>query len=190
MKAKLFFFGMLCFNLSFGQNQSITTVAPAISAVTPVTFPPSNTAPNEIFRFAPGNVTQLDNAPLGSATNFNFSNSRWFSLGAVETNQSGTRRAYGLRFQAGPKAVTFGYQNVLDPLDINPRIQWIGSDAALGNLEFRVANSFNSTNSKLVASMLPNGSTFFGTTTDNPNTVGLSSGVLNVRNSEFVVDSS
>ena len=144
MKTKLIFFGMLCFNLSFGQNQSITGVTNPITVASPA-------APNEIFRFQPGNVTQLD---LG--TGFNFTAARWFSLGKVQT---GANTAYGLRFQLPNKAVTFGYQNVTDA---NPRIQWIGTGAALGNLEFRVADNFTTTASTLVATMKPDGNTVFG----------------------------
>ena len=155
MKTKLIFFGLLCFNLSFGQfNFSPIAVQSPIPVV-------SSAAPNEIFRFQPGNVTQLD-----AGTNFNLNilngpvSSRWFSLGGVGTGPG--RRAYGLRFQAGEKAVTFGYQNVNDALNINPRIEWIGTGASLGNLEFRVADSFTSTASKLVATMASDGSTVFG----------------------------
>ena len=148
---------MLFLNLSFGQgNFSLGNVTSPIPPV-PVTTPPTS-APNEIFRFQPGNVTQLD---LG--TNFNFKNSRWFSIGKVVT---GANTAYGLRFQLPEKSLTFGYRSIAD---INPRIEWIGTGAALGNLEFRVANSFTSTVSTLVATMLNNGSTVFGTQILNPN---------------------
>ena len=62
-----------------------------------------------------------------------------------------------MRFQADAKALTFGYQNVNDPLNINPRIEWIGNGASLGDLEFRVADSFNSTVSRLMATMRKDG---------------------------------
>ena len=167
MKTKLIFFGMLCFNLSFGQNNSNQAVNGTLqlSNLINPSLPLPQTA--EVFRFAPGIVTQLD-----AGNNFDLSlnsplNSRWFSLGGINTGPG--RRAYGLRFQAGTKALTFGYQNVNEPLDINPRIQWIGApDPAnsslntLGNLEFRVADSFTSTVSTLVATMKPDGSTIFG----------------------------
>lgn len=143
MKTKLFFFAMLCLNLSFGQNRSLS---PIVNTIPPGTPP----APNEIFRFQPGNVTQLD---LGSG--FGFTADRWFSMGRVVT---GTNTAYGLRFQLPNKAVTFGYQNITSN---NPRIEWIGTGSNLGNLEFRVANNFNSTTSTLLATMKSNGNTVF-----------------------------
>lgn len=76
MKTKLIFFGLLCFKLSFGQNQSVLNIQGFINPV-PLGV---QSAPNEIFRFQPGNVTQLD-TPL--AQGFNFTNARWFSLGRV-----------------------------------------------------------------------------------------------------------
>lgn len=93
MKTKLLLFVMLGFNLTFSQNQSINTVQPFLTPI----LPDSNAAPNEIFRFAPGLVTQLE------AGNFNLINpvaSRWFSIGGIQTSPPGqtTRRAYGLRF--------------------------------------------------------------------------------------------
>ena len=169
MKTNLFILVILsCLNLTFGQatsNQSITQVLPAITN-------PISGFNGEIFRFRSGIVTQFDDG-----NNFDLSptsplNSRWFSLGNIRTSAptvTPARNAYGLRFQAGAKALTFGYQNVNDPLNINPRIEWIGTGAALGNLEFRVANSFTSTVSTLVATMLNNGSTVFGTQILNPN---------------------
>jgi len=141
---------MLSFNLTFGQNSR--SVGGILTGI------PMPNAPNEIFRFQPGNVTQED-----FGTGFGFtSENRWFSLGRVET---GANTAYGLRFQAGAKAVTFGYQDVNS---LNPRIQWIGTGASLGNLEFRVANSFMSTSSTLVATMTSEGNTVFG----NPSLIG------------------
>lgn len=162
MKTKLLFFGMfLSINLANGQattNQSITQVQPAITN-------PIAGFTGESFRFRAGIVTQLD-----AGNNFDLSptsplNSRWFSLGGINTSPPSVtpaRRAYGLRFQADNKAVTFGYQNVNDVLNINPRIEWIGTGSALGNLEFRVANSFTSTVSTLVATMTKFGNTVFG----------------------------
>ncbi len=145
---------MLCFELSHAQlNYSAGTVTSPIPPV-PITMP-STAAPNEIFRFQPGNVTQLD---LG--TNFNFTNSRWFSMGKVVT---GTNTAYGLRFQLPNKALTFGYNNVTN---LNPRIEWIGTGVDLGNLEFRVANGFGASGSPapstVVATMTSFGNTVFG----------------------------
>ncbi len=145
MKTKLIFFAMLCFNVGFGQNsRTSNTILTGIPPGTPI-------APNEIFRFQPGNVTQLD---LGSG--FGFTADRWFSLGKVVLPSGNT--AYGLRFQLPNKAVTFGYQNTASN---NPRIEWIGTGSNLGNLEFRVANNFTSTTSTLLATMRSNGNTVF-----------------------------
>lgn len=110
----------------------------------------------EIFRFQPGLVTQLD-----FGNNFDLSptsalNSRWFSIGRLNT---GSQTVYGLRFQDRNKAVVFGYEDIANP---NPRIQWIGTGAGLGNLEFRVASSFSSTISTLVTTMTKEGNTAFG----------------------------
>lgn len=105
----------------------------------------------EIFRFKTGNVTQLDDG-----FTFDFNSSRWFSLGRVETD---TQTVYGLRFQLPGKALTYGYQDISDA---NPRIQWIGQGADLGDLEFRVADSFTNTTSTLVAKMTNEGNTIFG----------------------------
>ncbi|WP_298305488.1 tail fiber domain-containing protein [Flavobacterium sp.] len=152
MKTKLFFFlfTSFCLNVIFGQNnQSANSVTFPITPVA-VTVPPTN-APNEIFRFRPGNITQLD---LGSS--FTFNNARWFSMGSVVT---GTNTAYGLRFQLPNRAVTFGYQSIASN---NPRIEWIGTGTGVGNLEFRVANSFTSTTSTLVATMTSFGNSVFG----------------------------
>ena len=155
MKTKLFFLGMLFFNLSFGQNNSngpVSTNLANSNLINPMLPLPQSA---EIFRFRPGLVTQLDD-PLN--LNFGFTNSRWFSIGSLNT---GSQTIYGLRFQLPNKAVTFGYQNITD---INPRIQWISNAPfnAVGNLEFRAANSFTSTSSNLIASMNGEGSVFIG----------------------------
>ena len=131
--------------LSFGQNQSVGGVNPAISVPIPQQF-----GGQEIFRFQPGLVTQLG----AGSTGFGF-NEKWFSIGELNT---GSQMVYGLRFQLPNRALTFGYQ---DTSDNNPRIQWIGEGQGLGNLEFRVADSFGSTSSSIVATMLSNGATFF-----------------------------
>ncbi len=153
MKTFLLFCAFLSINFAIGQigpfpfipfNQSSGNVATSITN-------PIGAQSGEIFRFRPGNVRQLD-----SGTTFNFTNSRWFSLGRVNT---GSQNVYGLRFQLPNKSLTFGYQDITSA---NPRIQWIGSGADLGNLEFRVATSFTSTNSTLVARMTNEGNTFFG----------------------------
>jgi Chaperone of endosialidase/Secretion system C-terminal sorting domain len=123
-------------------------------------IPAQQLSGNEIFRFQPGYISLLDNGNNFDLTTTSPLNSRWFSMGGVPTGPS--RRAFGLRFQDNNKALTFGYQNVNDVLNINPRIERIGNGAALGNLEFRVANSFTSTVSTLVATMKKNGNTVFG----------------------------
>ncbi|AXG69677.1 chaperone of endosialidase [Kordia sp. SMS9] len=133
--------------IAFGQNQSSGTVSGAIFNPIPQQF-----SGQEIFRFQPGLVTQLD-----SGIAFDFNNSQWFSIGRLNT---GSQNVYGLRFQLPDKALTMGYQ---DLSDINPRIQWIGNSSAFGSsLEFRAANSFTSTNSTLVATMTNDGRTYFG----------------------------
>jgi len=123
--------------LGFGQNQSFSAVGFPIS-------PPSTIITGEVFRFDQGLVTQLNNGP-----DFTFNNSRWFSIGELNT---GTQDVFGLRFQLPRRGVTFGYQDINDD---DPRIQWIDDRNEPGNLEFRVADSFSSTNSTLVADMTP-----------------------------------
>ena len=145
------FFTTICFSQIVAQpvprNQSFNSVQSIINNPIPQQF-----SGQEIFRFRPGLVTQLQK---GNA--FDFNNSRWFSIGSLRT---GSQNVYGLRFQLEEKAITMGYQ---DLTDINPRIQWIGSGAAFGSsLEFRAANSFTSTNSTLVATMTNDGRTYFG----------------------------
>jgi len=133
---------LLFATISFAQNQSSGAVQSSISS--PIS--------QEIFRFRPGLVTQLD-----SGTSFGFTNSRWFSFGRLPT---GSQTVYGLRFQLPNRAITMGYQDLNDE---NPRIQWIGASSFSGtDLEFRVANSFTSTSSRLVATMTNDGKTFFG----------------------------
>ena len=177
MKTKLLFFGMLLsLNFTFGQatlNQSTPGVQSFISN-------PISAIGNEIFRFRSGLVTQLDLGNNFDLTATSPLDSRWFSIGRVNTP---SQTVYGLRFQDRNKAVVFGYEDIDNP---NPRIQWIGTGAGLGNFEFRVANSFNSTVSTLVAKMTSSGNTIFGTTdpfssTSNPkvgiiatNSLGLS----------------
>lgn len=136
------FFTLILMNLCFvfyGQfNRSAGNVQGNFLGATP----PQQFSGQEIFRFQPGLVTQLQ-----SGINFDFTSSRWFSLGQLNT---ASQMVYGLRFQLENKALTFGYQDLSDE---NPRIQWIGTGEDLGNLEFRVADSFSSTNSTLVAEM-------------------------------------
>ena len=129
----------------FGQNQSSGTVSPSFAN------PVQQFGGGEIFRFAPGIVTQLD-----SGTSFDFTTSNWFALGKLNT---GTQTVYGLRFQLPNKSLLLGYRNLPD---VNPRLEWIGTGAGLGNLEFRAANSFTSATSNLVATMTNDGNTYFG----------------------------
>lgn len=149
MKNLFLSFMLLGSMVTFGQNLSLGGVSGTLSPV----------APNEIFRFRPGNVTQLDTGGFGFTTN-----DRWFSLGRAQTFPSGNT-SFGLRFQAGEKALLFGYQNVSQ---INPRIEWIGTGGNLGNLEFRSASSFTSTSSNLLATFTGDGRTIFGSTVPSP----------------------
>jgi hypothetical protein len=145
MKKVTLIFTLLITAICFAQNESSGTIATSITTPAPTS--------GEIFRFAPGLMTQLD-----SGTSFGFTNSRWFSLGRLST---GSQTVYGLRFQLPNRAITMGYQDVNDT---NPRLQWIGAGSSAGtDFEFRVANSFTSTNSTLVATMTNDGNTFFGT---------------------------
>lgn len=143
MKKFTIIFALLLASFSFAQNQSSAAVQPSITSPVPQLS-------GEIFRFSPGLVSQFD-----SGTGFN-PTSTWFSLGKLFT---GTQTVYGMRFQLPNKALTLGYQ---DLADLNPRLQWIGSGAGLGNFEFRAANSFTSTLSTLVATMTNDGNTYFG----------------------------
>jgi len=147
MKKVLFFLSLFSACIAFGQattNQSLGTVNNSITN-------PIGGQPDEVFRFRTGSVRQLD-----AGSNFTFNNSRWFALGRVNT---GSQTVYGLRFQLPNKAALFGYQDINDT---NPRLQWVGTGANLGDLEFRVADSFTSTTSDLVATMTSEGNTVFG----------------------------
>lgn len=145
-RLQLFSIFIMLSALVYGQNQSDGQVNQLIT--TPITQQFSG---QEIFRFQPGVITQLN-----SGNGFGFSNARWFSLGELNT---GSQTVFGLRFQLPNRAVTFGYQDINDN---NPRIQWIGTGQNAGNLEFRVANSFTSTGSNLVASFNNDLSATFG----------------------------
>ena len=153
MKTKLFFFGLLCFNLSFGQNQSVQGVNPSIT-VAPGNIPLGPQFGSEIFRFRSGLVTQLD-----SGSNFGFTN-QWFSLGRLT---AGTQTFYGSRFQTPNNALVMGFTSTSPN---NPRIEWIGNGNNTGNLEFRVGTGFGTPGNpglnQLVASMTKEGNTIFG----------------------------
>ncbi|WP_338378409.1 tail fiber domain-containing protein [uncultured Flavobacterium sp.] len=145
MKTKLLIFSLFAFGISFAQNKSSGSVQSVISSPTAVA--------GEIFRFQPGNVKQLD-----AGSSFTTNNSRWFSMGNVA---AGSITSYGLRFQLPSKSVFFGYQDITSA---NPRIEWFGESANLGDLEFRVGNNFASSSTTLAATMTKFGNTVFGTT--------------------------
>ena len=150
MKAKLLFIAVLGCNLTFAQppgqafqNQSLGGVSG--NTITTAAGSPST----EIFRFRPGVVTQLD-----SGSGFTTDTSQWFALGRVGGAGSGFNQTfYGMRFQQPNRGLLMGYTSASPN---NPIIQWIGTGAGLGNFEFRVATSFNSTVSTLVALCMHN----------------------------------
>jgi hypothetical protein len=117
-----------------------------------------------IFRFRSGAVTQLD----GLTSNYTFNpTDTWFSLGRVN---AGSQSFYGSRFQNNGKALVMGFStNTSGNTNTSyARIEWIGSTAdSAGNLEFRSGIGFGSTSgpgiNTLVASMTPEGNTYFGT---------------------------
>jgi hypothetical protein len=145
MKKNILLLAVFFTGITVAQNESSGSIATSITTPGPIS--------GETFRFGSGIMTQLD-----AGSGFGFTNDRWFSMGRLNT---GSQSVYGLRFQLPNRAVTFGYQ---DLNDANPRIQWIGaSNFAGSDLEFRVANSFTSTASTLVATMTNEGQTIFGT---------------------------
>ncbi|WP_430410140.1 tail fiber domain-containing protein [Kordia sp.] len=147
MKKITFLLAVFFAATAFGQNQSSGSVFSSIFNPIPQQF-----SGQEIFRFQPGLITQLD-----AGTAFDFNTSQWFSIGKLNT---GSQNVFGLRFQLKNRALTMGYQ---DTGDINPRVQWVGDSFASGtDLEFRVSNSFTSTVSRLVTTMTNDGKTFFG----------------------------
>jgi hypothetical protein len=141
MKKHLLFFSLFGCGLAFGQNQVITNITNTL-------LPGA-----EIFRFAPGFASQIQ-----SGTGFGTSaGNKWLSFGEINT---GSQIVYGNRFQFGERALVTGYTSLTPN---NPRIEWIhNGGSTAGNLQFRVANNFNSTSSKLVAEMTPQGNTYFG----------------------------
>jgi hypothetical protein len=137
-RLQLFTICLMLSALSFGQdNQSDGLVQQSIFNPIGQQF-----GGQEIFRFQPGVVTQLNNG-----NDFGFSNSRWFSLGELNT---GSQTVLGLRFQLPRRAAIFGYQNVEEG---DPRIQWFDANSTdePDNFEFRFADDFESTESDLVA---------------------------------------
>lgn len=107
------------------------------------------------FQFSGGTVGGLDSGSFFSQPT-NFDDSRWWSIGSLPT---GTQTVFGLRFQLPKRALTFGYRDIAD---VNPRIEWISSTLPASDLEFRTANSFTSTSSKLLVKIKSNGTTVFG----------------------------
>ena len=137
--------------MAFGQNLS---QGPVSNFVLP------NPGP-EVFRFAPGFVGQLIPPTTTFTTN---PTDRWFSIGQVS---AGSQTFYGQLFQYDGRALVTGYTNALPN---NPRIEWIhNGGSTAGNLEFRVANNFTNGISSIVASMTPQGNTYF---TRNPASFG------------------
>lgn len=163
MKKTILFLGLLSMGLTFGQqNQSSLPVATAIN--TPIGQQFSG---QEIFRFRSGIVTQLD---AGSA--FDFTGSQWFGIGRVGGTPNGfNQNFYGLRFQQPNKALIMGYTSAVPN---NPRIEWVGTGASLGDLEFRVGSGFGTPGvpgpNTLVATMTSFGNTVFGTSNPFGNT--------------------
>lgn len=144
MKKQLLFFSLFGCSVAFGQN---------FSQGTPNPLGLSNPGP-EVFRFAPGYVGQLIPPTTSYSTN---PTDRWFTIGQV--NQP-IQSFYGQRFQYDDRALVMGYTTNSPK---NPRIEWIhNGTTTAGNLQFRVANSFTSTGSALVAEMTPQGNTYFG----------------------------
>jgi hypothetical protein len=142
MKKHLLFFSLFGCSLAFGQNLSQGFVVP------------TTLLPQEIFRFQPGFVGQLQSPSAGYTTN---PTDRWFSIGQVT---AGSQTFYGQRFQYDDRALVTGYTNALPN---NPRIEWIhNGGSTAGNLQFRVANNFTSASSTIVAEMTPQGNTYFG----------------------------
>lgn len=148
LQLQLFMICLLLSALSFGQNQSDGNVDPIISTPIGQQF-----GGQEIFRFQPGVITQLN-----SGNGFGFSNDRWFSIGELTTQPSG-QTVFGLRFQLPNRGVSFGYQDFTDDSNNtpSPRVQWFDDTDNPSNLEFRFADDFNSINSDLVAVMTSEG---------------------------------
>ena len=141
MKKQLLILSFLGCGFAFGQNFSQGTVNTSLPAG------------NEVFKFAPGLVTQEQ-----SLTGFGFgANDRWFSMGQITTP---SQTLYGNRFQFNERALLTGYSTI-NPN--NPRIEWIhNGGSTAGNLQFKVASSFTNLASTLVAEMTPQGNTYFG----------------------------
>ena len=183
MKTKLFIFLLLNNILAFGQatlNQSIGGVQAGINNPIPAVG-------TEIFRFRSGLVTQLD-----AGTGFGFTADKWFSLGRFN---AGSQTFYGQRFQLPNRALVMGYStNNASGVVSNPLIQWIGTGTNLGNLEFRVANTFGAPNlpgaDVLVATMTSFGNTVFGNLVGfaTPSASSAKVGIASDNNNLFALD--
>lgn len=164
MKKIIFTSFLLFLATNLFSQETINRSNPSVAAFTTLpVLAPQATNFNEIFRFASGNVTQLD---LGNT--FNFDTTSWFSLGRVNTGAAagGTgNTAYGLRFQLPNRALLFGYQNV-NASSPNPRLEWVGESGA-GDLEFRFATSFTNATSTVAAKFKGNGTNIFGISDSN-----------------------
>ncbi|MFN3639856.1 MAG: tail fiber domain-containing protein, partial [Flavobacterium sp.] len=150
MKTKFtFMFCLLSISFAFAQNNLSRNPVNLLTVNTPTL------GAQEIFRFRPGAVTQLD---LGTDFQFGALNN-WFSLGRIN---AGTQSFYGLRFQESARGLVMGYTSA----NANPRIEWIGEGSTLGNLEFRSGNGFGGAGgpgiNTLVATMTNLGNTVFG----------------------------
>ncbi|WP_296683106.1 T9SS type A sorting domain-containing protein [Flavobacterium sp.] len=140
MKIQLLILSFLGCGFAFGQNFTNGPITPGLSGA-------------ETFRFGPGFASQIQ-AGTGFGTG---SGNRWFSFGEVSTL---SQTLYGNRFQYNERALVTGYTS-LSPN--NPRIEWIhNGGTTAGNLQFKVASSFTSLVSTLVAEMTPQGNTYFG----------------------------
>lgn len=144
MKTLFTFFAIFLTLQSYSQqNQSAGGIQNAISSPSPI--------PNEIFRFQPGVVTQLDQGSSFSPS------SQFFRLGRIP---NGSQIGYALNFVTQGRGLSFGYTDISSA---NPRVVWKGTDAsALGNLEFRYAPTFAAGSTNLSATMRNDGSTVFG----------------------------
>ena len=109
---------------------------------------PATLGTQEVFRFKPGIVTQLQAGTFGfSATD------RWTSFGELTTPPSG-QRLQGLRIQDEARALVMGYTSER----VNGFIQYIGNRG----MDIRYAGSFTSTESNIAATFKTNGSSQFG----------------------------
>ena len=121
------------------------------------------------------------------STAFDFS-SQWFSIGNLDTSLlpfplTGTNEVFGLRFQLTDRSLIYGYQDVDDD---NPRIQWIDDRNGTGNLEFRYADDFMSTESDLVAKMTSDGQLKLPSLTNNFPFLPDNRTRLSVNNNKFL----